>query len=215
MRSFGTAGVVTMAWILVASVTPREAHAQTDGWLAVGAGVLLRANTSDQAAGNVTPIPVVRVGRGGDGWGVRFGLNWFATDVERGLDGRTQAFGRLQVRPIMLGYGYGRRYGRARVSFNLKAGYAFSSFRLQPGFADTYSAALGTTGVRVDASNTFVIKPDVVAWIDISRSVGLNIGAGYIVARPHVALNSAAGSERRRMHADVFMLQVGAVYSVF
>lgn len=213
MRLSGAARALTMVWL--ASVTPRVAHAQTDGWLAAGAGLVHRVGTTNQATSSIAPALIVRLGRGDDGWGVRYGLNWYTTDVDRSLEGRTQRFGRLRVRPILLGYGYGRRYGRARVSLNLKAGYAFSSFQLQPAFAQAYGALSSTTHVRADASNTFVVKPEGVAWIDVSRTVGLNISAGYMMARPHVALGGSAGSERRRLQADVFMLQVGAVYSLF
>lgn len=200
--------------MLAALATP-PAEAQTDGWLSVGTGIMARATTRDGSGTDLAPIFIVRLGRGGEGWGIRYGFNWFTTDVDRSLGGLSQPFGRLRVRPVMLGYGYGTRYRRARFSFNLKGGYAFSSFAVQPTFADAYRATLNTSGVRVDASNTFVLKPDVVVWVDVSRKIGLNVGAGYMMARPHVTLTSAAAVDRRRVDADMFMIQVGAVYSIF
>lgn len=215
MRSPSAAHVVALMWLLLTTALASRAHAQTDGWLSVGAGLVTRVSTKDGVGTDYAPVPVVRVGRSNRGWGVRFGFNWFTTDVERVVSGRPRPFGRLRIRPLLLGYGYGTRYKRARVSVNLKGGYAFASFALQPTFTDAYGSTLNTGGVRADADSTFVLKPDVVAWIDVSRKIGLNIGAGYIVARPHVALTSAAGIDRRRVNADILMIQIGAVYSIF
>ena len=215
MGSPRAARVIALTGFLCATVGVSPASAQTDGWLAVGTGILTRVATKDGTGIDNAPLFLFRLGRGEDGWGVRYGFNWFTTEVDRSLAGQSQPFGRLRVRPLLIGYGYGTRYKRARLSFNLKGGYAFSSFRMQPAFTAAYGSTLNTTGVRADASNTFVLKPDVVVWINLSRKVGLNLGAGYMIARPHVALTSAAGTDRRRVDADVFMAQIGAVYSIF
>ena len=58
-------------------------------------------------------------------------------------------------------------------------------------------------------------KPEVCFWYDVNKKVGLNVTAGYIVARPNVTVSSTAGDDRRRVRADVFVVTVGAVYSIF
>lgn len=211
MRVAVASGLV-VGWLLGAAT---EAFAQTDGFLAVGAGVVARATTGAGAGDTHDPTLIIRLGRGRQGWGLRYGFNWYSTELERSLAGENRPFGRLRVRPLLLGYGYETRYRRTRVSFNLKGGYAFSSFSMQPRFSETYRSVLNTSSVRADAANTLVLKPEVTAWVDLSRKIGLNISTGYLVARPELRLTSGAGVERRRVQADVFMFSVGAVYSIF
>ena len=94
-------------------------------------------------------------------------------------------------------------------------GYAINSFHLGPDFNTLYRQNLGAQGVRTDVSNSFVVKPEISTWTDISRKIGLNVSVGYMVARPDVTVSSSLGNDRRRINADAFMLKVGAVYSVF
>lgn len=60
-----------------------------------------------------------------------------------------------------------------------------------------------------------MLKPEVQAWVDLSRKVGLNISLGYMIARPDVTVSSSLGRDTRAIRADVLMFKVGAVYSVF
>lgn len=94
-------------------------------------------------------------------------------------------------------------------------GYAINSFELLPTFDDRYRASLNASTISADASNTLVLKPDVSAWVDLSRKVGLNISLGYMVARPDVTVSSSLGRDTRQIKADVLMFRVGAVYSIF
>lgn len=200
--------------LTMASPVP-AARAQSDGWLAVGGGIVTRISREPEVGGTVGPAFIVRVGRGGTGWGMRYGFDWFSADLERPILGEAQPFGRLRVRPILAGYGYSLQRGISQLSFNIKGGYAFSSFAMQSAYSTAYSSALQTTAVRARASNTFVAKPEVSLWINVSRKVGLNVSTGYMVARPQVTFTSAAGSERRRVTADMLVFQVGAAYSIF
>lgn len=205
--------------LLAAALTvtlPVTLAAQTDNRFAVGAGIGARASGRPDATGDLNPVLIWRIGRPGPGWGFRYGFHWYETDLARSVGGRTEAFGRLNVRPILGGYGYRFVIGPATsLSANIKGGYAFSSFAMRPAFSDRYQSTLGVQGLSVDAANTFVLKPEITAWIDLSRKVGLNLSAGYMIARPRVALSTSAGADRRRVDADMFMMRIGAVYSIF
>lgn len=191
------------------------AEAQRDGWIAAGGGIVTRASREPGVGDSVGPSFLIRLGRGGSGWGMRYGFDWFSTDLDRPIGGEAQSFGRLRVRPVLAGYGYSVQRGPAQVSFNIKGGYAFTSFHLRPSYSSAYGSAFSTSAIRASAANTFVVKPEISLWVDVSRKVGLNISTGYMVARPHVTLSSAAGSERRRVDADMFVFQVGAAYNIF
>jgi len=202
--------------VLLSLVLPGLGLCQTGNRVAIGAALGVRATGRPDATGDFNPIFIWRIGHDGPGWGFRYGFNWFDTDLVRAIDGRPTPFGHLNVRPIMVGYGYRFALGRlATLSANLKGGYAFSSFSMQPGFGDRYQDSLGVRGVQADVHNTFVVKPELAAWVDLSRKVGLNITAGYMIARPNISLSTSAGADRRRIDADMFMMKIGAVYSIF
>ncbi len=157
-----------------------------------------------------------RFGQGREGWGWRYGLSWYGVDVLQPVgDSAPSEFGSLRIRPILAGYGYARRIGPTLVTGRIMAGYAFNTFKLNPTFDDTYRQRLGATTVTADASNGVVVRPDVSVWIDLGRKIGMNVNAGYMVARPGVTVTSSLGRDRRRINADVLTLRIGAVYSVF
>ncbi len=196
--------------------TAASSWAQTDGAFAVGLDVGTRVASSDGTAGHTTVGLLWRIGHGHEGWGWRYGLSWYSAELEQPIaDAAPTEFGTLHVRPILGGYGYARRLGPALVTANLLGGYAFNTFTLRPGFDDTYRNRLGATTVTTSAANGLVLKPEVASWIDLGRKIGLRASVGYMVARPGVTVTSSLGRDHRHINADVLMLSVGAVYSVF
>jgi hypothetical protein len=201
--------------LLLVAGASADARAQSDGFIAVGGGVVARASQQADVQDAHGPAFVVRVGPRGEGWGPRFGFNWYSTQLDKALDGEDQRFGSLRVRPLLIGYGYTTRRGSARVSFNLKAGYAITSFRVQRAFSAAYGSSGGAEPIQADASNALVLKPEVDTWIDLSRKLGLNINTGYLRARPTLVLATSGSRERQRVRADMFLVQVGVAYSIF
>ena len=222
------------ALLLLVALAP-AASAQSDGTLAVGLTLGSRVGVRTGTAGDVSPGIVLRPGHGRDGFGWELGLSWYAAELQHPVAQATTDFGKLRVRPLLAGYGYTLRVPRSpqskaeadapetssaprrrvTLSARLLGGYAFTSFDVRPSFVDTYSRTLDVSAVRADVANTFVVKPEVSAWFDVSRKVGLLVSAGYMAARPQVTVTSSGGRDTRRANADVVMLTVGTVYSVF
>lgn len=198
----------------VASTPP--ALAQTTGKFALGAQVSKRGSTVPEAHGNLGLGLLWRIGHSKTGFRWDWGLNWYSADVDRSIGGAVTELGELKIRPIMAGYGYSRLIGeRTSISAKALAGYAFSSAELAPSAIDAYHDRLGAQSITVDASNAFVIKPELGVWHDLGEKVGLMASVGYIVARPQIAVRSSLGEDKRRMNADMFMVKVGLVYSIF
>jgi len=105
--------------------------------------------------------------------------------------------------------------GRNTVSADLLGGFAFSSAEIAPGVTDVYRSRLGVQATDVDASNGFVLKPELDFWHDINKLFGLNINVGYMLARPDLTVTTSAGTDRRTVRADQFLVKVGLVYSIF
>jgi hypothetical protein len=200
---------------LLAVLLPGSVRAQQEGTVAVGGSVGLVTAPDPGVRGLPRAGPLLRYGESRDGWGPRLGFNWYAADLAEDVNGETTRLGRLRVRPLMAGYGYTKVFGLTAVSANLLAGYAFTTFSLHPSFRDAYVESLGVDRVRTDVSNEIVVKPEVSIWIDASRKVGVNVSLGYMLARPTVTLTTMRGSDPRTIDADVAMLKVGLVYSLF
>ncbi|MGC4085088.1 MAG: hypothetical protein QM736_23975 [Vicinamibacterales bacterium] len=139
----------------------------------------------------------------------------YGADIDQPIDGNVSEFGELHVRPFLGGYGYSHRFGRTMATAKLLAGYSFNSFDMLPAFGIKYATARDVIEVKTDVSNTFILRPEVSLWTDISEKIGLNISLGYIVSRPDVTISTAVGRDVRSINADMVMFKVGAVYSVF
>jgi hypothetical protein len=200
--------------IAVASCAP-QVSAQSTGRIAAGLGFTGRQPIRDDSRGSAGVNFIWRLGQGREGWGYRYGLNWYSTYLERTIGDTSTQFGKLSVRPIMGGYGYTHLMGRAAVSTNVLAGYAFTGFSMDSLAREKYRALVGGPNIHSDVRNTAVIKPEVSAWINLSDKLGANLGVGYMIARPEVTITSVAGRDRRRVVADTLMIKIGLVYSVY
>jgi hypothetical protein len=193
--------------------------AQIDSRFAAGVDFLVaatdHASTQDHAHSQFFPEPLFRFGRIDPGWGARVGLNWYAVDIDRPVGGATTTLGELHIRPIMAGYGYSWSRGKNSISADLLGGYAFASMDISDGAIAAYQTRLGVRATDADASNHFVVRPQIDIWHDINKLFGLNVNIGYIVARPEVTVATSAGVDKRTARADQFQIRVGVVYSIF
>jgi hypothetical protein len=205
--------------LVVAVATAMPAAAQTESRFAIGADFLVGASDHTSNEDRARPVfsaePLWRFGDLEPGWGPHFGLNWYEVAIERPVGGTAIMLGEVHIRPIMGGYGYTWLRGRNAISTNVLAGYAFSSMSLDDELAAAYQARTGVGVQDADASNTFVIRPEIDFWHDIDTRFGLNVNVGYIVARPEVSITTTTGIDKRTARADQFQFRVGLVYSIF
>ena len=202
------------------TLCPQPAFAQIKNRFAIGGEYKIRAtdraSQEDYAHAKLGPGLLWRVGHGHQGWGFHWGLNWYAIDIDRPIGGSAMELGELQIRPFMAGYGY--TYSMTRrlnITADVLGGYAFGSMELTPAAIDAYRSRLGAQAITVKSSNTLVLKPEIGAWYDVNTKVGVNVNFGYVMARPDVTVSSTAGTDRRAVRADQFILKAGVVYSIF
>jgi len=131
------------------------------------------------------------------------------------VGGTATTLGEVHIRPIMGGYGYTWLRGRNAISTGVLAGYAFSSMSLADNTAAAYQSRVGVGITDADASNTFVVRPEIDFWHDINHLFGLNVNIGYMIARPDVTITTTTGIDKRTARADQFQVRVGVVYSIF
>ena len=174
-----------------------------------------RSSQEDYARGQLGPGLLWRFGKGKEGWGFHWGLNWYAVKIERPVGGTAIELGELHMRPVMAGWGYTKIIHGYSVTADVLGGYAIGSMNISDAANVAYQRVSGVPPVEANAGNTFVLKPEIGVWYDITKKVFLNVNAGYMVARPEVEIVTAAGTDARTARADQFILKVGLVYSIF
>src|SRR5262249_44103748 len=156
-----------------------------------------------------------RIGKGHEGWGLAWGLNWYQAYFDTTVGGDVHDFGKVKVRPFMVGYGYSKVFGPVRASANLLGGFALTSFSLAPEAQAVLSQQLGTPSLLTRISNPLVLRPQLGFWINATSKIGVNISMGYTVAHPRVFIDSPNGTIERRLDASMFTFSVGAAYTLF
>jgi len=175
-----------------------------------------RASQEDYAHAKLGPGPLWRFGHGHEGWGFHWGLNWYAVQIDRPIGGQATELGELKIRPFMAGYGYTYNVTRRlNVTADALAGYALGSIGLSSTAIEAYRIRQGAQAVSAKSTNTIVLKPEIGTWYDLNNKIGLNLNFGYIMARPDIIVSSTAGTERRKVRADQFIIKAGIVYSIF
>jgi len=191
------------------------AQAQSDNRIALGANVSLRDAVDTTVRGRDALGLLCRFGRGDTGWGWDWALNWISADINHLVGDSVVQLGEIHLRPVMVGYSYDYRRGRQLYFASVVGGYAFVSMTLAPEAVDAYHDRLGARSVRLDTPNTLAVRPEIGVWHDLARKVGLNVSANLLMARPRVMVQTATSTEERHVHADVFQIKVGLVYSIF
>jgi hypothetical protein len=174
-----------------------------------------RASEEDYARGQLGPGLLWRFGTSKPGWGFHWGLNWYAVKLERPIGGNVTELGELHIRPVMAGYGYTYRIRRYAITADVLGGYAVASINISDPAIDAYRRSLGVPTADARAGNTMVMKPEIGVWYDVSKRVYVNANAGYMLARPEVIIETAAGVDVRTARADQFIVKIGVVYSIF
>jgi hypothetical protein len=213
-------GVLLGSFAICLTLFPKLAFAQIKNRFAIGGEYKIRAtdraSQEDYAHAKLGPGLLWRVGHGHQGWGFHWGLNWYAIDIDRAIGGQATELGELKLRPFMAGYGY--TYSMTRrlnITADVLGGYAFGSIDLTPTAIDAYRNRLGAQAATAKSTNTLVLKPEIGAWYDVNNKVGLNVNFGYMMARPDIIVSSTAGTDRRKVRADQFILKAGVVFSIF
>jgi hypothetical protein len=204
-------GAVVISTLLVCG-SAAPAGAQTASRVAVGASI--SKDTGGIPLPGASKLAVLwRLGSGDEGWGFRYGLNWYSTEIDDRLS-EAMPLGKLRVRPFMAGYGYAHRFGRVRVSANLLGGIALNSFSVDEAL-EASAARVGAPPLAADVSNSLVLRPEVSTWIDLNGRIGLNITAGYMLTRPTVTVTGPLGQRRQTLRGDMMTIKAGVVYSIF
>ena len=153
----------------------------------------------------------VRVAKpNGLGFTVGFGTESFDVPGVMGDAGVT--LGQLSLRTVSGGVLFTRRAGPLEATAGLSAGYGFGGFSLDRVARDRFGMA-GFFAVDPDATNSWVLKPNVSLWFNVSNRWAATVSGSYMVARPTVRFGT--GLPDRKIKADAVGLAAGLGFKVF
>ncbi len=199
---------------IVLACLAADARAQSEA--VIGLGLAVTTNDPTGPLGNsATDIgPLLRLNLG-PGIGPTIGFDWFEIGV-RAMAGTTAVhLGSLRVRPIMAGVTYNWNRGRYWLGASFVAGYAFARLTVDDRARPAFQAALHTSYLSFEASDSFVWRPQIGVWYDAAPRVGITANLAYIGVRPMLRTTTDSGTLTSRLDAASTVLTFGLVYGVF
>jgi hypothetical protein len=148
------------------------------------------------------------------GWGPTFGLDWHNTEFHQALGSVEAPLGELRMRALLVGYGHTKRIKRFTASANVSGGYSFNHLTVDSGVGPAFIST-GVSVLGVSVHDSAIVKPEIAAWYDVGKHVGVGVAAAYLVTRPEEVMTTATGPQSRRLRADTFELTVGLTFGVW
>jgi hypothetical protein len=146
------------------------------------------------------------------GLGPTIGFGWYQADLTLPAVSGSAEVGRLRVRPLMAGVGYTWVRGRAAAGVSINAGISFNSIRLN----DRYRTFFGPGAeVRVEASNSFAIRPQLKVEYSVAPKFGVFSSLGYFFTEFDNVIETPVGRFQNEWDASSFNLFVGAMVYPF
>jgi hypothetical protein len=206
---------VLVCAVLACTATATNASAQ------IVANTVKRAGIGGSAGGYFTFDDEVNVGSAygvnfglapAPGFGPTLGFGWYQGDLKlSGVSGETEV-GVLRVRPLMAGVSYTWVHGRVATGVSINAGISVNTIKLN----DRYRTFFGPgTEVRVDASNSFAVRPQLRVEYTVAKKVGAFSSAGYFFTKFDNVIETPVGRFENEWDGSSFNLFVGAMFYPF
>jgi hypothetical protein len=146
------------------------------------------------------------------GFSPTLGFGWYTADLTTaGVSGNTEV-GDLRVRPLMAGIGYAWVKGRFATGVSINAGISFNSIRLNDQFRSFFGAG---TEVRIDASNSFAVRPQLRVEYAVARKAGVFSSAGYFLTKFDAVIETPVLAFENEWDASSFNVFVGVMVYPF
>lgn len=198
--------ILTVASFVVLLAT-RYAAAQDR--LQLGASITRIVPTSEELMRVPLAVrPNVRIELS-DPWWLEATVEWYETDVPNPFGPNTDPrkrvpdLGRLHVTPIMAGVGYTVGRGRAKTTWSVLAGPAWSRLEVSGRFADDY-----LSDVR------FVVRPGVGVSVRVGPRLDLTAFGGYVLNRPYFSVSTQGDDPENAWTADTIVLSAGIRFGI-
>jgi hypothetical protein len=190
LQHLGLIGALTFALVPVPAEAQGDVIKSKLKELIEKAGVYASASTRTSIDNDVDMGPSIGIGYGTAGvkrTGVRFpvSLGGYSANLQTtdGMD-----FGRVKARQLLGGIGYQWVRGKMVYGTQLNVGYSFNKVTLDAAAPAVFSSA---PPVRIDVSNSFVVRPLVKVEYFLHHKVSVRTQLSYTYTNPNVVVTTA------------------------
>jgi hypothetical protein len=183
------------------------------GTVAAGVGIGRVQPASDQLSGRTRVRPSLRRVPA-QGFGVAVAFNWFDAEIDETFLATEAPFGRLAIRPVMVGIGYTAVRRRLAISPSFVAGPALATLDVDDRLEDRFGPA-GSTFERNVGRIAVAVRAGVSVTYALAPRLALAGFGGYLWTRPTFELTTPTGPLRKRLRADSAILDGGIIVSLF
>lgn len=208
--------------LCVLLVVPTMAHAQTDKHVAIGASIGVREFMDDHFhKKNPSVSFLYRLSRHPEkhkqGWVWRLAgtAGYSHADYDLDLGGTDTKIGSLRTIPVTGGVERAYRHDRLKIGLSAMAGPSFNHFAIDNSVLAAYQSQFGAPLEEVTVKNSLALRGGVGAWYDVSRRVGLHVGAYYLYGRPTATITAGGVSTSEKWKTDHVSLSTGLVIGLF
>lgn len=149
-----------------------------------------------------------------NGFGATAGFGTESFDVPATIESEPVLLGRLRLRTLSGGLIYTKRVAAFEASAGLSVGYGWGAFTLDDDTRERY-ARRGTFGIATDATNAWMIEPNVSVWHNLNSRWSAMMSASYVLARPSIRVEPSDLEQGRKIRAAAFRLGAGIGFRVF
>jgi hypothetical protein len=189
------------------------AHRALEGRVAAGVTIARVQPAASELSGRTRIRPSLRR-LPAHGFGVALAFNWFDAEIDESFAATDVPFGRLAIRPVMVGMAYTAVHGRLAISPSLVAGPALATLDVDESLEDRFGVA-GNGFERNVGRISVATRAGVNATYAVAPRVALSAFGGYLWSRPSFMLTTPSGVVQRSVRADAVVMDAGVVVSLF
>ena len=175
-------------------------------------GVYVSTSTRSSLDSNVNMDPSFGIGYGTAGSkrnGVKFPFSF--SSYHGDLETNDAPFAQFRAQQIMSGIGYQWVFGKMVYSAQLGLGYSFNKITVSP----DAPALFASQPVRVEVSNSFVVRPKVQAEYFLHRKISLRTQLSYTYSDPDVVVVTATERMAQQWRPHHVQLSAGVGFFPF
>ena len=197
------------------------AMAQTGKHFAIGGAIGLSKYADDNfSSKNPGFSPAYRLNLKPDAadgwkWAPKGSIGYSNRKTKGVIGGISTELGRLQMIPITGGIQRSLRQGPWQLGIGVGAGISINHFKVDGAARDARQSQLGTTLNDIKVKNSLVIKPEVSAWYDIGKWVGVQGSLSYSINRPKADTTVNGVTTSSTWKTDHASASVGLVVGIY
>ena len=147
-------------------------------------------------------------------WAAKGSVGYSKRKTTTVIGGTRTALGKLQTIPVEVGLQRSLRQGPWQVGIGIVAGPSFNHFDVDQAARDAYLSRLGTTLDGIKVKTSLEVKPEISAWYDVNKWIGVQGAVYYLFNRPKAETTSGGVTTSSTWKTDHASASLGVVVGI-